>query len=63
MLAHVAAFRVGATVIHADRPVVDKFCRLYQATSLQDLDAAVGVQVQLQLLLFDSVLSYAPAFS
>lgn len=47
MLAHVAAFRVGATVIHADRPVVDKFLRLYQATSLQDLDAAVGVQVQL----------------
>ena len=45
MLAHVAAFNVGADVIHADRPVVEKFQRLYHFASLVDLDEAVGVQV------------------
>ena len=45
MLAHVAAFIVGASAIHADRPVADKFLRLHRAASLQDLDAAVGAQV------------------
>lgn len=45
MLAHVAAFIVDARVVHADRPVRDKFLRLYSRASLQDLDAAVGAQV------------------
>lgn len=48
-------------VIHADRPLADKIQRLYEGTSLEDLDAAVGVQVQkrqhnklLYMLLFAS---------
>lgn len=44
MLAHAAAFCVDATVIHADRPLADKIQRLYEGTSLEDLDAGVGVQ-------------------
>lgn len=45
MLAHLAAFRVKASVIHADRLLADKFQRLYDMASVADLDAAVGAQV------------------
>lgn len=45
-LVYVAAFAVAAQIVYGDMPKHDVYRRLWDATSLADLDHAFGVQVE-----------------